>query len=170
MAKRGELSDTQIKIAIARGCGLTIERAGELIGCSTSTVYNHLDSPDVKALIAFARLCSTAVIDRQVEINTAAMKREWERRRTKALSVVDSVMERVDDSPALALKAAENVFDRADGKPTQTLRNEINSAVTVTYSIDRDILDLWQRESRELVPVRPLSLQPPSAIDADVIG
>lgn len=167
--RRNDLNETDLKIAIALGCGLTRERAAELAGVSVTTVYNHCEQPITKTWAAFTKLVASSSIALQVEVNTASIKREWEKRRARALEVHDDVMARVDEAPALALRAAENVFDRADGKPTQTLKTSSTSAIAVTYSIDSDLIDYWESQARQLAPP-PLALPPRSLpiLDADI--
>lgn len=167
--RRNELNETDVKIAIALGCGLTRERAAELAGVSVTTVYNHCDQPITKTWTAFTKLCAESSIEHQVGINSAAIKREWERRRVKALGVHDAVMARVEEIPALALRAAEGVFDRADGKPVQTVKASSTSDVTVTYSIPSELLSYWEGQARQIAaPILQLPQSSLPILDADI--
>lgn len=168
--RRNELNEIDLKIAIALGCGHTRERAAELAGVSASTVYNHCDQPITRQWGAFTKLCAESSIAHQVEVNSAAVKREWEKRRLTAFGVHDAAMAMVKEAPALALRAAEGVFDRADGKATQTLHTSSVNELTVTHSIDPDLLEYWQTQARALKPAPTLLPQPALPIlDADEI-
>lgn len=155
LAKREGMSETDLKVGIAMGAGMTLPEAAAFCGVSEKTVRNHKDAEYARLIKELVQVAVAVKVRHDVEIAAGQLRKEMEKRLGKAVGAVDRAMESGDERVALA--AANVVFDRTEGKAVQPMKHQHEGNVQVLHvEIPRETVDYFKALALEMQSTLPM--------------
>lgn len=124
--------ESDFKIAVALGAGMTNEEAAEFAECSRSTVFDRKAGAN-KSFIEFVMNTVKAATAASLAASTARIKRKYEDMHQKALANLDEFL--VDEDSRLRFQATTRVLDSVEGKPVQRIEAKNETSQVVRHEI-----------------------------------
>lgn len=118
--------DQDLKIAIGRGMGLTLEQTAEFAKCGMKKVQYKLKEPESIKIMQFVNDCKT----RKEHIDNTISKDQYQDGLEELLADCRTLLKRAlkSEDVGIALRAVKQIEDRIFGAPTQRMESKSVSA------------------------------------------
>lgn len=128
--------DSDFKIAVALGAGMTNEEAAEFAECSRSTVFDRKAGAN-RAFIEFVtntvKAAVAASVAQSVAKATERIKQRYDEMYDQAVENLNEFL--TDDDSRLRFSATTRVLDEMRGKPVQRIETKSDSTQTVRHEV-----------------------------------
>jgi tRNA(Glu) U13 pseudouridine synthase TruD len=135
-------NERDLSIAIGLGAGLTAEQIANSLGVDRSTIFNRkaANRDFIEMVSAKVKAACASNIARATE----DIKARYERMYSKAVTNLEEFLE--DEDPEFKWRATIRTIDGKEGKPTQRIKQEIES-----HHVEEHRVSLPQEELSELL-------------------
>lgn len=136
-----------IKIGIARGMGMTIEKAAEFAGCSVRKVSYKQKESEVLEIAQWTEACRTSLEEAVNKVSKDEYKDSLEELLTDCKRILKKALKTED--LGTALKAVKQIEDRILGSPTQKVESKNFSAHVEVVQLPDGMLDQFLVAAKE---------------------